>query len=78
MLRGSLSSQHGESSVCGWREGLQIWRVAANILNKLPRTAGKGWSTSLGMGRGAKNPLNVKKRNLLRNVPKRFGPGLIP
>jgi hypothetical protein len=35
--------------------GLQIWRVAANILNKQSRTAEKGWSSSLGVGRGANN-----------------------
>jgi hypothetical protein len=29
-------------------EGLQIWRVAANILNKQSRTIDKGWSSSLG------------------------------
>ena len=33
-----------------------IWRVAANKLNKQPWTADKGWSTSLGVGRGANNP----------------------
>jgi hypothetical protein len=35
--------------------GLQIWRVAAIILNKQSRTADKGWSSSLGVGRGANN-----------------------
>jgi hypothetical protein len=34
---------------------LQIWRVAANILNKQSRTADKGWSSSLGVGCGANN-----------------------
>jgi hypothetical protein len=34
-------------------DGLQIWRVAANILNKQSRTADKEWSSSLGVGRGA-------------------------
>jgi hypothetical protein len=34
---------------------LQVWRVAANILNKQSRTADKGWPSSLGAGRGAKN-----------------------
>jgi hypothetical protein len=29
-------------------EGLQIWRVAANILNKKSRTADKEWSSCLG------------------------------
>jgi hypothetical protein len=36
-------------------EGLQIWRVAANILNKQSGTADKGWPSSLGVGRGANN-----------------------
>jgi hypothetical protein len=35
--------------------GLQIRRVAANILNKQSRTADKGWSSSVGVGRGANN-----------------------
>ena len=29
-----------------------IWRVAANIRNKQSRTDDKGWSSSLGVGRG--------------------------
>jgi hypothetical protein len=37
-------------------DGLQIWRVAANILNKQSRTADSGWSSSLGVGRWANNP----------------------
>jgi hypothetical protein len=32
-----------------------IWKVAANILNKQSRTANKGWSSSLGVVRGANN-----------------------
>jgi len=32
-LSGSLSPQHCASSGCGWRNGLQILRAAANILN---------------------------------------------
>jgi hypothetical protein len=43
------------SMVCLWvaggGDGLQIWRVAANILNKVI-TADKGWSPSLGLGEG--------------------------
>jgi hypothetical protein len=50
-------------------EGLQIWRVAANILNKQSRTADKGWPSSLGVGRGLTTP-HRKKRNTLRNVTK--------
>jgi len=32
-----------------------IWRVTANILNKQWRTADKGWSSSLSVGRGGNN-----------------------
>jgi len=41
-------------------EGTQIWRVAANILNKQSRTANKGWSSCLGVGRGATTPRRKK------------------
>jgi hypothetical protein len=34
--------------------GLQMWRVAANILNKHLRTADKRWYSRLGFGLGAK------------------------
>ena len=37
-----------------------IWRVAVNKLNKKPRTADKGWSSSLGVERGANNPSPYK------------------
>jgi hypothetical protein len=43
-----------------------IWRVATNVLNKQSRTADKGWSSSLGFGRGA-NKSSPWKRILLRN-----------
>jgi hypothetical protein len=33
----------------------QIWRAAVNILNKQSWPADKGWSSSLGVGRGANN-----------------------
>ena len=49
VISGSLSPRHGASSGCGWRNGLQICRVAANILNKQSRIADKGWSSSLGV-----------------------------
>ena len=32
-----------------------IWKVAANMLNKQGRTADNGWSSCLGVGRGANN-----------------------
>jgi hypothetical protein len=47
MLSGSLSPQHGASSGRGRRDGLQLWRVAVNVLNKQPQTKGKEWSSSL-------------------------------
>jgi hypothetical protein len=37
-------------------DGLQIWRIAANILNKQSRTADSGWSSILGVGRGLTTP----------------------
>jgi hypothetical protein len=42
-------------------DGLQIWMVAANILNKQLRTAGKGWSSILGLGEGLTPPHHKKK-----------------
>jgi hypothetical protein len=45
MLGGSLVTT-------AWR-ALQVWMVAANILNKQSRTADNGWSSSFGVGRGA-------------------------
>jgi len=41
--------------VAGGGDGLQIWIVAANILNKQSRTANNGWSSILVGGRGANN-----------------------
>jgi hypothetical protein len=50
---------------------LQIWRVAANILNKQPRTADSGWSTSFGVGRGGglTNP-TVKLKVCYETLPR--------
>jgi hypothetical protein len=42
----------GRPQVADGGDGFQIWRVAANILNKQSRTADKGWSPSLGFGVG--------------------------
>jgi len=36
-------------------EWTPIWKVAANILNKLSQTADNGWYSSLGVGGGANN-----------------------
>jgi hypothetical protein len=49
--------------------GLQIWRVAANILNKQSRTADKVWSSSLGVwwgGGGQKHPTVKKKHYVIK------------
>jgi len=51
----SLSRQHDASSHCGWRDALQIWRVAVSIVNKQSRAASKGWSSILPVGRGVNN-----------------------
>jgi hypothetical protein len=40
--------------VAGRGDGLQIWRIAANVLNKQSGKAEKRWSPSLGVGRGEK------------------------
>jgi hypothetical protein len=41
--------------VADGEDALQLWREAANILNKQSRAADKGWSSSWGVGRGANN-----------------------
>jgi hypothetical protein len=46
--------------VADGRDGLQLWTLAANILNKQSRTNDKGRSSSLGVGRGANNPSPLK------------------
>jgi hypothetical protein len=50
-IKWALSPRHGASWGCGWREGLQIRKVATNILNKHSQTANKGWSSRLMVGR---------------------------
>jgi hypothetical protein len=51
--------------VAGGGDGLQIWRVAGNILNKQSRTADKGRYYSLGIVPGTKNS---SPYSLLRSV----------
>jgi hypothetical protein len=46
-------------------DGLQIWRVAANIFNNQTRTADCGWYSSRGVGRGL-TTLPHKNQYLLR------------
>ena len=43
-------------------ERTPIWRVVANKLNKQSRTADKGWSFSLGVGRDANNSSREKSK----------------
>jgi hypothetical protein len=59
---------HGKARphVADGGDRLRIWRVAAIILNKRPRTADKGWSSSLGVGKGL--TIHRRKKSLLRNV----------
>jgi hypothetical protein len=42
-------------------DSLQIWRAAANILNKQLQIADKGWSSSFGVGHGSKNSKSKNK-----------------
>jgi hypothetical protein len=84
--KGSICSDHvkwvpchhgmARPQVADGGDGLQMWRVAANILNKQSRTADMAWSSSLGVGRGLTTP-TVKPFNLLRIVTKSLGPGRI-
>jgi len=53
---------------------LQMRRLAANILNNLSRAAGRGWSFSLGVGRGDNDH---SKNRVLRNVTLGLGLGRI-
>jgi hypothetical protein len=55
------------SQVAVGKDGLQIGRVAANVLSKQSRTANKGWSSSFGVGRGSINA-SPQKIISLRNV----------
>jgi hypothetical protein len=67
MLGGSLSPQHGASSGCGWRNGLQLWRVSANILNKKLQTNNKRWSSSWGVEREADNTSPKENKFVTKN-----------
>jgi hypothetical protein len=57
-------------------DGLQIWRVAANILNKQSQTADSGWSSNLGLGVGLTTP-DRKRISFLGNVKKGLGLGQV-
>jgi hypothetical protein len=53
-------SPYHHSMACSWvadgGDGLELWRVAVNILNKQPHTNNKGWSSILGFGVGLTTP----------------------
>jgi hypothetical protein len=49
-------TRHGASQVADRGDGLQILRVAVNILNKKLQTADRGRSSSLGVGQGLTTP----------------------
>jgi hypothetical protein len=36
-------------------DGLQIWKVAANMFKEQSWTADKGWPSTFGVGRGSNN-----------------------
>jgi hypothetical protein len=61
---------------CGLKDGLQLWRVAADVLNKQPRIKDKGWSSSLRFGLGANNT-SPQKINLLLKRHRSLGLGRI-
>jgi len=54
---GSLSPRQGADG----GDGLQIWRISANILNKQSQTADNGWSSSLGVSEGLTTPNRKNK-----------------
>jgi hypothetical protein len=78
-LTDTLTVNHngvGRVQVTDGGDGLQIRRVAANILNKQPRAADGGWSSSLGTGRGLTTS-HRKTSNILRNMSQGLGTGRI-
>jgi hypothetical protein len=58
-------------------DGLQIWKVAANIINKQSRATDKGWASSLWIWGGANNSSPEKKINLLGKFIRSLGLGRI-
>lgn len=57
VMLGGAPSHHGmvHPRIADGGDTLQVWRVAANVWNKQLWTAYKGWSSSLGVGCGAKS-----------------------
>jgi hypothetical protein len=66
-----ISCCHGMArpQVADKGDGFQIWRVAANILNKQSRTAEREWPSTLVVGRGLTTP-HRKTLYLLRSIYK--------
>jgi hypothetical protein len=60
-----VPSHHGMArpQVADGGDALQVWRVAANILNKQSRTPDKGWSSSSGVW-----PLGRPRRRWVDNI----------
>jgi hypothetical protein len=56
MLIGSLSPRMARPQVADEGDGLQIWMVAANILNKQTRQPIRGGPPALGLGVGLTTP----------------------
>jgi hypothetical protein len=56
----SLSPRHGASSGCEWRNGVQIWRVAVNTLNKQSRQPTRGGPPPWGLGEVLTSPHRKK------------------
>jgi hypothetical protein len=73
---GPLSPLHGRPQVADGGHGLQIWRLAANILNKQSRTADRGEPPGWGLG-GVLTTTNRKTSDLLRRITESLGPGRI-
>jgi hypothetical protein len=70
MLRGSLvTTAWHRPQVADEGDGLQMWMVASNILTKQSQTGDGEWSSSLGVGRGAKSFYH-KKISFLRKFTK--------
>jgi hypothetical protein len=66
--------QNDETSGYGRKDGHQLWRVAANTLNKQMRRGDEGWSSSLVVGPGSYDTY-LKKIGLLQNVQNSLGSG---
>jgi hypothetical protein len=52
---GPLHQDKARRWVADGGDGLQVWRMAVNILNKHSRRADKMWFSSFGVRRGADN-----------------------